>query len=83
MRWTGLGLAAARARDQGLAHLADIARDVAGGHADLERRSLEYLGDNLKYGLGPSEAAGLQRFYELAAEIDLAKALQPLRFYGH
>jgi len=72
-----------RARDQGLAHLADIARDVAGGDADLERRSLVYLRDNLKYGLGPGEAAGLQRFYELAAEIDLVKALQPLRFYGH
>ena len=70
-----------RARDQGLAHLADIARDVAGGDADLERRSLEYLRDNLKYGLGPGEAAGLRRFYELAAEIGVVSGLQPLRFY--
>lgn len=69
------------ARDQGVAHLADIARDVAGGDAELERRSLEYLRDTLKYGLGPAEAAGLRRFHELAAEIDLVKAPQPLRFY--
>jgi chorismate dehydratase len=70
-----------RARDHGLAHLAEIARDVAGGDAGLERRSLEYLRDNLKYGLGPGEAAGLRRFYELAAEAGLVTALQPLRFY--
>ncbi|HJU43208.1 MAG TPA: menaquinone biosynthesis protein [Vicinamibacterales bacterium] len=70
-----------RARDNGLAHLAEIARDVSGGDAGLERRSLEYLRDNLKYGLGPGEAAGLRRFHELAAEIDLVAALQPLRYY--
>ena len=70
-----------QARDNGVAHLAGIARDVGGGDADLERRSLEYLRDNLKYGLGPGEAAGLRRFYELAAEIDLVKAVQPLRYY--
>ena len=70
-----------QARDNGVAHLAAIARDVAGGDAALERRSLEYLRDNLKYGLGSAEAAGLRRFYELAAEIDLVSGLQPLRFY--
>lgn len=69
------------ARDNGLAHLADIAREVGGGDAGLERRSLEYLRDNLKYGLGPGEAAGLRRFYELAAEIGLVPGLQPLRFF--
>ena len=70
-----------QARDHGVAHLADIARDVAGGDPGLERRSLEYLRDNLQYGLGPGEAAGLRRFYELAAEIGLVAALRPLRFY--
>jgi chorismate dehydratase len=70
-----------QARDHGVAHLAAIAREVAGGDAGLERRSLEYLRDNLKYGLGRGEAAGLRRFHELAAEIGLAPALRPLRFY--
>lgn len=69
------------ARDLGLAHLAEIARDTAGGDADLERRSLEYLRDNLKYDLGPGEITGLRRFYELAAEIGLVPDVQPLRFY--
>ena len=71
------------ARDHGVAHLGEIARDVAGGDPVLERRSLEYLRDNLKYGLGEGEAAGLRRFHELAAEMDLAPAARPLRFYGH
>jgi chorismate dehydratase len=70
------------ARDRGVAHLAGIARDVAGGDADLERRSLIYLRDNLKYGLGEAEAAGLRRFHELAAEVGLAPELRPLRFYS-
>lgn len=69
------------ARDRGVAHLADIARDVAGGDPALERRSLIYLRDNLKYGLGDGETAGLRRFHELAAECGLAPELKPLRFY--
>jgi chorismate dehydratase len=70
-----------QARDQGLAHLPAIAREVAGGDAAVERRALEYLRDNLQYGLGPPEAAGLRRFHELASEIGLVPGLQPLRFY--
>jgi chorismate dehydratase len=71
-----------QARDRGVAHLADIARDVSGGDRDLERRSLLYLRDNLKFSLGDREAAGLRRFHELAAEIGLVPAIQPLRFYA-
>jgi chorismate dehydratase len=87
--WTGRpGAASAEqcralqvARDRGVAHLADIAREVGGGDQDLERRSLVYLRDNLKYGLGDAEAAGLRRFHELAAEIGLVPDLLPLKFY--
>lgn len=70
-----------QARDNGLAHLPEIARDVSGGDEELERRSLEYLRDNLRYSLGDREAAGLRRFHELAAEIGLVPALQPLRYF--
>jgi chorismate dehydratase len=70
------------ARDRGVAHLHEIARDVSGGDRDLERRSWLYLRDNLKFSLGDREAAGLRRFHELAAGIGLVPALQPLRFYG-
>jgi chorismate dehydratase len=69
------------ARDRGVAHLADIARDVSGGDPAVERRSLAYLRDNLRYGLGEPEAAGLRRFFELAAEIGVAPALRPLEFF--
>ncbi len=70
-----------QARDRGLAHLDDIAREVSGGHAELERRSLVYLRDNLKYGLGESELAGLRRFHELATEIGVVPELRPLTFF--
>jgi chorismate dehydratase len=69
------------ARDRGVAHLREIAREVGGGNGDVERRSLVYLRDNLKYGLGEAEAAGLRRFHELAAEIELVPALRPLEFF--
>jgi len=68
-------------RDLGTAHLADIARDVSSGDPEVERRSLAYLRDNLNYGLGEPEAAGLRRFHELATEIGAATALRPLEFY--
>jgi chorismate dehydratase len=69
------------ARDAGVAHLPKIAKQVAAGNVRVEQRALEYLRDNLKYGLGPSEQAGLRRFHELAAEIGVVPGLEPLRFY--
>lgn len=70
------------ARDNGLAHLPEIARAAGEGDSELERRSLVYLRDNLKFSLGEAEAAGLRRFHELAAEIGLVPELRPLQFYG-
>ena len=89
--WTGRSGAASAeqcralqaARDRGVAHVADIARDVAQGDQDRETQALHYLRDNLKYGLGEREAQGLRRFHELAAEMGLVQSLQPLRFYGN
>lgn len=69
------------ARDQGLAHLVEIARDAGGGDAGRERRSLEYLRDHLRYGLGAGEREGLRRFHQLAVDVGVAAGQQPLRFY--
>jgi len=69
------------ARDRGLANLTTIANEEGGGDAAYEKKVLSYLRDNLKYGLGPAEQAGLRRFYELAAEVDVAPGAEPLRFY--
>ncbi len=70
-----------QARDRGVEHLTDIARDVSGGDPEVERRSLAYLRDNLKYSLGTREVEGLRRFHQLAAEIGLVPAVRPLVFF--
>jgi chorismate dehydratase len=70
-----------RARNRGLAHLPAIAKQESAGDSDYEQKALAYLRDNLKYGLGAAEQAGLRRFHELAAEIAVAPGLEPLRFY--
>lgn len=69
------------ARDRGLANLPAIAKQAGGGNPELERRALVYLRDNLKFGLGEREQAGLRRFHELAAEISVVPELKPLRFF--
>jgi len=70
-----------QARDAGVAHLPKIAAQVGNGNPRVEQRVLSYLRDNLKYGLGKPEQAGLRRFHELAAEIGVVPGLEPLRFY--
>jgi chorismate dehydratase len=87
--WVGRSGAATReqcdvlrqARDAGVANLEQIATQVSGGNTVLEQRSLTYLRDNLKYGLGDSEQAGLKWFYELAAEVGLVPDVKPLKFF--
>ena len=57
------------ARDRGVARLADdCASEAATATPRAKQRALRYLRDNLKYGLGDAEHAGLRRFHELAAE---------------
>ena len=69
------------ARDRGVANLDAIARQVGAGDAALEQRALGYLRDNLTYGLGEAELAGLRRFHELAAEISVVPELKALTFF--
>jgi chorismate dehydratase len=69
------------ARDRGVAEVETIAREEGRGDRAREQQALRYLRDNLKYGLGEAEIAGLRRFHELAAEQDLVPGLRDLRFY--
>ena len=69
------------AREQGEANLPRIAEKAGEGDAGRAGQALRYLRDNLKYGLGEREAAGLRRFHELGVEVGLAPALKPLNFY--
>jgi chorismate dehydratase len=68
------------ARDAGLAHIDDIVRECV---SDPGRQAVasKYLRDNIKYGLGPEEQAGLELFFRYAAEAGLVPATQELRFY--
>lgn len=69
------------ARDAGLGAVDAIAGAEGAGDAARTARATGYLRDTLKFGLGEAERAGLRRFHELAAELGLIPALQPLRFY--
>jgi chorismate dehydratase len=70
------------AKERGQAAIVEIARAEGRGDRAHEQRALHYLRDNLKYGLGEAEVAGLRRFHELAADCNLAPGLRPLRFYA-
>jgi chorismate dehydratase len=69
------------ARARGSANLATIAAVEGGGDPARETVIHQYLRDNLKYGLGERELAGLRRFHELAAEHGLVPGLREQRFY--
>jgi len=87
--WTGRDGACGRehvaelnaARLRGEANLAQIAAVEARGDRTLEQQVFRYLSDNLRYGLGGAELAGLRRFHELAAEQGLVPGLRDLRFF--
>jgi chorismate dehydratase len=70
-----------RARDAGVQNLGDVCRAYFGDDPSRQRVGLEYLRDNIRYDLGESERAGLERFYTYAAEAGVIGEHQPLRFY--
>jgi chorismate dehydratase len=69
------------ARDQGVAHAEEIAR---ASFADPRKQAIgaRYLRDNIKYGFGEDERAGLELFYRYAVEARIVPASQELRFYS-
>ncbi len=69
------------ARDRGVANLVAIARENGRGDPATADRALRYLRDNLKYGLGDAEIAGLLQFHLWAVQLGIAPQLKPLRVY--
>ena len=63
------GLQSAQA--EGVAATGAIAVEYGRGNAQVAERAARYLRDNVKYGLGAEEAAGLQLFLDYAAELGL------------
>jgi chorismate dehydratase len=86
--WTGRPGAIDRVRIEalqeaqaaGVAATDAIAAEYGRGDAERARRAAVYLRDNVKYGLGPEEAAGLQQFLDYAAGLGLGTR-RTLAFY--
>jgi chorismate dehydratase len=86
--WTGRFGAASRdevaalqeAQARGVADFDRIAEEYAAGDAARAERARRYLRDNMRYGLGPDEIAGLQLFLDYAAGLGIAPGRQ-LEFF--
>jgi chorismate dehydratase len=69
------------AQAEGVASTEAIAAEYGRGDAGRAARAAVYLRDNVKYGLGRDEAAGLQMFLDYAAELGLAPRRRALEFF--
>ena len=69
------------AQAQGLGNVDAIAAEYGRGDARVTARAAVYLRDNVRYGLGEREAAGLQRFLDFAADLGLGPARRTLEFF--
>ena len=77
----GVDAALRAARDEGLAHLDEIAEREAPALGLTQPQCLSYLRDNLHFYLGDEEQRGLALFYRKASELQLAPAGAELEFY--
>jgi chorismate dehydratase len=86
--WTGRpGAASAddvralqEAQAEGVRERLAIAADYGRGDVARAERAADYLSDNVRYGLGPREAAGLQLFLDYAADLGMGPK-RTLEFY--
>jgi chorismate dehydratase len=69
------------AQTEGVRSREAIAAEYGRGDAGRAARAAVYLRDNVKYGLGPEEAAGLQLFLDHAADMGLAPRKRRLEFF--
>lgn len=70
-----------QAQAEGVAAREAIAAEYGAGNAARTARAAIYLRDNVKYGLGAEEAAGLQLFLDYAADMGLAPRRRKLEFF--
>ncbi|HEY6361420.1 MAG TPA: menaquinone biosynthesis protein [Vicinamibacterales bacterium] len=73
-------LALQEAQDEGVRARLAIAAEYGRGDPAVTARAADYLRDNVKYGLGPEEAAGLQLFLDYAADLGIGTKRR-LEFY--
>jgi chorismate dehydratase len=70
-----------RAQTEGVSSIEAIADEYGRGDAVRAARAARYLRDNVRYGLGPEEAAGLQKFLDYAADLGLGPGRRVLEFF--
>ena len=70
-----------QAQTEGVAAREAIAAEYGAGDASRAARAVIYLRDNVKYGFGAEEAAGLQMFLDYAADMGLASRRRALEFF--
>jgi chorismate dehydratase len=69
------------ARDEGVRRAEEIAAAFFPGDAERGEIGGRYLRENISFAMGERERAGLERFFELSAEVGVMPTAQPLRFY--
>jgi chorismate dehydratase len=77
----GVVLALQEAQSDGVAATEAIAEEYGAGDPRRAAKAAAYLRDNVKYGLGADEAAGLQIFLDYAADMGLAPRRRTLEFF--
>ena len=71
-----------QARDEGVLHGEDIAREYVPESRERQHIASRYLRDNIRYDFGPDERAGLELFFRYAADDGLVESAGTLRFYS-
>lgn len=69
------------ARDEGVRRPDALSRAYFPGEPERQEIGARYLRDNIKYGLGADERAGLERFYQYAAETGVVERAAAPRFF--
>jgi len=69
------------AQAEGVGAFEAIAAEYAHGDPATQERALAYLRDNMRYGLGADEQAGLQMFLDYAADLGRASRRRTLEFF--
>ena len=69
------------AQEDGVRSLGAIATEYGRGDAAVAARAATYLRDNVRYGIGPDDARGLQMFIDYAADLGLAPRKRALEFF--
>jgi chorismate dehydratase len=70
-----------RARDEGILRPDELAREYLADSPARQQTGATYLRENIKYYLRDEERAGLETFYQYAAEAGVVPETRPLRFF--